>query len=715
MRMETTKKNSSSDKEACDSGLRCLVAVANSLGTGVDETKICASYGKRMRMDKELLLKGIKSLKLKGKIVHPRQEELNEVPIPAIAIMTNGEYVVIGNNNDKRILIFDPQIGKTETIILTDFLGRWSGEIITVKLPLSLKGASRQFNFLWFIPVIMRYKRFFMEVLLASFFLQLFGLITPLFTQVIIDKVLIHKGVATLDILALTLLVAGVFQTLMNILRTYISTHTTNKIDMILGTRLFRHLLSLPLRYFELRRVGDTLTRVSALNNIREFLTGSAMTVFLDAFFSIVFIGVMFYYSTSLTLIALIALPLYLLQNIIATPIYQERLKAVWATGAESNAFLVEAITGVHTVKSLALEPQFNHRWEQLLAKYIYTSFASAKFNVVIGSAGTLIQSLTGFGILMFGGHKVMNGEMTIGQLVAFQMLAGQASAPLYRLTGMWQSFQQVTLSVERLGDILNTSPEPVRVTNSPDLHGVKGNIVFKDVTFRYQAEGREILKEINLEIKAGMRVGIVGRSGSGKSTLTKLVQRLYLPESGQVLIDGVDLAQVDPLWLRRQIGVVLQENFLFNGSVRENIALARPSAAIEEVIDAAKMAGAHEFILELPEGYDNKVGERGTSLSGGQQQRLAIARAILTNPTILIFDEATSALDYESESIIMKNLDIMSSGRTMLMIAHRLSTVRRCDLILVVERGQVVEYGTHEELLASQGLYENLYRQQEV
>ena len=698
-----------------DSGLKCLVVVANSLGVAVDESKIRSLYAGKAIMDRELLVKSIKVLGLKVKIVRPQENELAQIPIPAIAGKRDGTYIVIGRNNGKQILVFNPESGRPDTILLEDFFLFWNGEILTVKRPFSLKEAGRQFNLAWFIPVMLRYKRFFIEVLLASFFLQLFGLLTPLFTQVIIDKVIVHKGVSTLDILALALLFAAAFQTLMNILRTYLSTHTTNKVDMILGSKLFRHLMALPLRYFELRRVGDTLTRVAALNSIREFLTGSAMTVFLDAFFSIVFIGIMFYYSVSLTLIALLALPFYIFQNIIATPIYRKKLEAMWATGAENNAFLIEAITGVHTVKSLAIEPQFNYRWEQLLAKYIRAAFESAKFNIVISSTGSLIQALTGFGVLLFGGHKVMNGEMTIGQLVAFQMLAGQAGAPLYRLTGMWQSFQQTALSVERLGDILNTAPEPLEVKNSLNSGKVQGDIVFKEVTFRYQADGREILNKISLHITPGMRVGIVGRSGSGKSTLTKLVQRLYLPESGQVLIDGIDLPQVDPLWLRRQIGVVLQENFLFNGSVRENIALARPSATIDEVIQAAKMAGAHDFILELPEGYDNKVGERGVALSGGQQQRLAIARSILTNPSILIFDEATSALDYESERIIMENLDSISSGRTMLMIAHRLSTVRRCDLIFVVERGQVVEHGTHDELMICKGFYYNLYMQQGV
>lgn len=422
----------------------------------------------------------------------------------------------------------------------------------------------------------------------------------------------------------------------------------------------------------------------------------------------------MFYYSVSLTVIALISLPLYLVQNVIATPIYRERLQAVWSSGAESNAFLVEAITGVHTVKSLALEPQFNHKWETLLAKYISAAFNSAKFNMIVGGSGSLVQSLTGFAILLVGGHKVMNGEMTIGQLIAFQMLAGQASAPLFRLTGIWQSCQQAALSVERLGDILNTPPETFQ-KKKKEVPSMRGNVIFDNVNFRYHAEGKIILNQVSIQIQAGMRIGIVGRSGSGKSTMTKLVQRLYLPESGQVSIDGVDLAQVEPTWLRQRIGVVLQENFLFNGSVRDNIAIARPGVSIEEVIRAAQMSGAHEFILELPEGYDAKVGERGMSLSGGQQQRIAIARAILTNPAILIFDEATSALDYESERIIMNNLDAISAGRTMIMIAHRLSTVRRCDKIIVMERGQVVEQGTHEELISLNRCYYNLYKQQEV
>ena len=439
------------------------------------------------------------------------------------------------------------------------------------------------------------------------------------------------------------------------------------------------------------------------------------MTVFLDTFFSIVFFAVMFYYSWSLTLIALIPLPLYLIQNMLVTPIYQKRLETVWASGAESNAFLVESITGVQTVKSLALEPQFNNQWEKILAKYIKDTFNNAKFNIWLSSSNSVIQSIMTFGILLFGGHMVMSGKLTIGQLIAFQMLAGQASALIFRLSGMWQTCQQTMLAVERLGDILNTAPEPLRISQENYHDKIKGKVSFENVSFRYNAEMGPVIDDVSFEILPGMKVGIVGRSGSGKSTITKLVQRLYLPEMGKVKIDDIDIMELDPTWFRKQIGVVLQENYLFNGSVRENIALAKPSATIDEVINVAIMAGAHEFILELSEGYDTKIGERGTGLSGGQQQRIAIARALISNPSILIFDEATSALDYQSERIIMDNLDVIAKDRTMLMIAHRLTTVRNCDLILVVENGKIIEHGKHRELIEKNGTYYNMYVQQEV
>ena len=701
-------------EEQAKIAIACLKIITDSLGITFNEEEQYVKHS-GVNSNAEKILKIAKELKLKAKKEVLEYYELEGLPVPALAIMKDGSFLVLGKNNDKVVLIFRPEVGKPETIAKETFVEGWSGEVVIIKRPFSIKSASQRFNLYWFIPIIVKYKKYFIEILIASFFLQLFGLVTPLFTQVIIDKVITHNGMSTLDILGLCLIIAAAFQAMMSIARTYLSAHTTNKIDMILGARLFRHVTSLPLRYFETRRVGDTLTRISALNSIREFLTNSSMTVFLDTFFSIVFFAVMFYYSWSLTLIALIPLPLYLIQNMLVTPIYQKRLETVWASGAESNAFLVESITGVQTVKSLALEPQFNNRWEKILAKYIKDTFNNAKFNIWLSSSNSVIQSIMTFGILLFGGHMVMSGKLTIGQLIAFQMLAGQASAPIFRLSGMWQTCQQTMLAVERLGDILNTAPEPLRISQENYHDKIKGKVSFENVSFRYNAEMGPVIDDVSFEILPGMKVGIVGRSGSGKSTITKLVQRLYLPEMGKVKIDDIDIMELDPTWFRKQIGVVLQENYLFNGSVRENIALAKPSATIDEVINVAIMAGAHEFILELSEGYDTKIGERGTGLSGGQQQRIAIARALISNPSILIFDEATSALDYQSERIIMDNLDVIAKDRTMLMIAHRLTTVRNCDLILVVENGKIIEHGKHRELIEKNGTYYNMYVQQEV
>ncbi|WP_378950747.1 peptidase domain-containing ABC transporter [Pelosinus sp. sgz500959] len=702
-----------------DTGLVCLVVVARALGVMVDEETVRRTYNHSDKiMDSKDLLQTAKSLKLKAYQRFVKPEELSNQPIPAIVLMQDGSYMVIGRCEDRKIILFDPKARLSQTAAVEEFVKQWSGQLIILSQPWSLGQLRRRFNVNWFAPALLLYKKFFAETMVATFFLQLFGLVTPLITQVIVDKVLPYNGTSTLDVLAIVLLVAGLLQMVLSILRTYVFAHTTNKVDVILGSKLFRHITALPLRYFELRRVGDTLMRVSALNSIREFMTGSALTAMIDTFFSVVFIAVMFYYSPFLTWISLATIPLLFLQNLISIPIYQRRLEAVWAAGAENNAFLVETVTGIHTIKSLAVEPQFNHRWEQLLSRYVKTTFDSAIFGIILGNSTSLIQRLSGFALLWFGGHMVIEGQMTIGQLIAFQMLAGQAGEPLQRLMGMWQQFQQAALSVERLGDIITTPQE--KASTKPevqvDLKALEGSITFEKVAFRYTPEGPLILQHIDLHVKAGMKIGIVGRSGSGKSTLTKLVQRLYLPESGRIIIDKVDVAHMDPSWLRRQIGVVLQENFLFNGSVRENIATARPGASMEEVIQVAEVAGAHEFILELSEGYDTRVGERGMALSGGQRQRIAIARAILANPRILIFDEATSALDYQSERIIMKNMDKIAAGRTALIIAHRLSTVRRCDLIVVVDHGHIVEQGTHNQLLVKKGLYYNLHTlQQEV
>ena len=577
----------------------------------------------------------------------------------------------------------------------------------------ALRELSRRFDVSWFLGAIHKYRHLLTEVLVASFFLQLFALISPLFFQVVIDKVLVSRTLSTLDVLVIGLVSIAIFETILGILRTYLFSHTTNRIDVELGARLFRHLLALPISYFQARRVGDSVARVRELENIRTFLTSSALTLVIDLFFTFVFLAVMFIYSPLLTAIVIGAFPFYIGISVAATPLFRQRLNEKFARGAENQAFLVESVTGVETLKSMAVEPQMQRRWEEQLAGYVAASFRVLSLGNTASQVVQLISKLVTAGILYFGAKLVIDGSLTIGELVAFNILAGRVSGPVLRLAQMWQDFHQARLSVTRLGDILNTPAEPTFSTGRAALPAIRGDVIFEHVKFRYRIDGPEILHDVSFNIPAGQVVGIVGPSGSGKSTLAKLIQRLYVPESGRVLVDGVDLAMVDSSWLRRQLGVVLQENILFNRSIRDNIALAEPGMPIERVIAAAKMAGAHDFILELSNGYDTIVEERGSSLSGGQRQRIAIARALLCEPRILIFDEATSALDYESERIIQQNMAQIASGRTVFIVAHRLSTVRFADRILTLDRGRLVEDGTHDDLIHTGGRYATLYRLQ--
>ncbi|HET6720911.1 MAG TPA: type I secretion system permease/ATPase, partial [Rhodocyclaceae bacterium] len=513
---------------------------------------------------------------------------------------------------------------------------------------------------------------------------------------------------------AVGLLVVILFEVALSGLRTYVFAHTTSRIDVELGARLFRHLLNLPLAYFQARRVGDTVARVRDLENIRQFLTGNAITLVLDLLFSFVFIAVMFYYSAPLTWIVLASLPCYLLLSVLITPLLRARLHEKFNRGAENQAFLVETVNGIDTLKAMAVEPQMTRRWENQQAAYVSAGFRAASLGTIAHEGVSLVGKLVTLGTMWLGAKLVIDGALSVGQLIAFNMLAGRVATPVMRLAQLWTDFQQTGISVQRLGDILNARTE-VASANRSTLPPLKGRIELDRVTFRYQPNAPEVLRGIDLTVEPGQIIGIVGRSGSGKSTLTKLVQRLYVPESGRVLIDGIDLAQADTSSLRRQIGVVLQDNMLFNRTVRENIALADPGLPIDAVMRAAQLAGAHDFILELPEGYDTIVGEHGASLSGGQRQRIAIARALITNPRVLIFDEATSALDYESERIIQNNMKAIASGRTVLIIAHRLSAVRDAHRILVMERGRIVEAGSHSELLSHEaGYYSRLHRLQQ-
>lgn len=665
----------------------------------------------------EILLTA-KRLALKAKAVRISLDRLTKTPLPAVAVGNPingepGEFFILARVDGDQVLIQSPTAGRPEALTLTELQTRWSGELILFTSRASLAGEMAKFDFSWFVPAIVKYRKLLGEVLLVSFALQLFALITPLFFQVVMDKVLVHRGFTTLDVIAVGLTVVVIFEVALTALRSYVFAHTTSRIDVELGSRLFRHLLTLPLAYFQARRVGDSVARVRELENIRSFLTGNALTLVLDLLFSVVFIAVMLYYSGWLTLIVVVSLPCYVVLSAAFTPLLRARLHEKFNRGAENQAFLVETISGIDTVKAMAVEPHWTRKWDNQLAAYVSSSFRTATIGTFANSGVTLISKLVTVATMYVGALLVIEGKLTVGQLIAFNMLAGQVSQPVMRLAQLWTDFQQTGISMQRLGDILNTRTEVAG--NKSALPPLVGRITLEDVVFRYRPDGPEVLKGIQLDIAAGEVIGIVGRSGSGKSTLTKLVQRLYVPERGRVLVDGMDLALADSTSLRRQIGVVLQENVLFNRSIRDNIALADPGASLESVIQAAKLAGAHEFILELTEGYDTMVGEHGSTLSGGQRQRIAVARALMTRPRILIFDEATSALDYESERVIQSNMKAICQGRTVIIIAHRLSAVRDANRIVVMDRGQIVEAGSHAELLRHEaGHYSRLHRLQQ-
>lgn len=694
-----------------DPGLHAIVALLRLNGVGASPDQVRHQFGNTIGVAE--ILRCAKGFGLKAKTVSTRWDRLAGIAMPCIAVLRDGGFLLLGKAGEDKIIVQVPDAPKPDLMTRADFEAVWDGRAILVAKRSLLTDLSRRFDITWFLGAIHKYRRLLAEVLVGSLFLQLFALVSPLLFQVVIDKVLVHRSITTLDVVVTGLVAIAIFETILGALRTYLFSHTTNRIDVELGARLFRHLLALPIGYFRARRVGDSVARVRELENIRNFLTSSALTIAIDLFFTIVFIAVMWFYSPLLTLVTLASFPFYIAISAGVSPAFRWRLDEKFQRGAENQAFLVECVTGVETLKAMALEPQMQRRWEEQLASYVAASFRVISLANTASQAIQLVSKVATAAILYFGARLVIGGDLTVGELVAFNLLAGRVSTPVLRLAQIWQDFHQARLSVQRLGDILNTPAEPVYTPGRAALPAIRGDIKFEHVTFRYRIDGPEILSDVSLSVPAGQFVGVVGTSGSGKSTLAKLIQRLYVPESGRVLVDGTDLAMVDPTWLRRQIGIVLQENILFNRTVRDNIALADPTMPIERVIEAARLAGAHDFILELPEGYDTIVGEQGSTLSGGQRQRIAIARALMTNPRILILDEATSALDYESERIVQQNMVQISKGRTVFVIAHRLSTLRMAHRIITMDRGRLIEDGTHDDLVKTGGRYATLFRLQ--
>ena len=697
-----------------DSGLVALVMMLRFHGFPADPEQLRHTIASSAVGVRDIV-RYAKSQGLKARVHRTKWSRLDATPLPAIAVLSSGAFLILGRVVEEKdsVLVQHPTAPRPELMTRAAFEEIWDQRLILMVRRASLTDLGRRFNLGWFWAAITKYRWLLGEVLLASFFLQIFALIMPLFFQVIIDKVLSHRSLGTLNVLVIGLVGISVAEAVMSTLRTYLFSHTTNRVDVELGARLFRHLLALPISYFEARRVGDSVARVRELENIRNFLTSSSLTLVIDLVFTAVFIGVMCLYSLVLTGIVVASLPIYIAISMAATPLFRRRLDEKFRRGAENQALLVESVTGIETLKAMAVEAQMQRRWEEQLAGYVAASFRVLTLGNVASQMVQLVNKLVTAATLFYGAKLVMDDAMSVGELVAFNIMAGRVSQPVLRLAQVWQDFHQTRLSVARLGDILNTAPEMSFNASRAALPPIRGGVTFEHVTFRYRIDASEVLSDLSFEVPAGQIVGIVGQSGSGKSTVAKMIQRFYVPESGRVLVDGVDLALTDTTWLRRQIGVVLQDNILFNRSVRDNIALVDPATSMDRIIAAAQLAGAHDFILALPEGYDTMVGERGNSMSGGQRQRIAIARALINDPRILIFDEATSALDYESERTIQQNMEQIAKGRTVLIIAHRLSTVRFAHRILTIEQGRLLEDGSHEELLRRGSRYAALHRLQ--
>lgn len=642
-------------------------------------------------------------------------DALVKAQLPAIAHWEGFHYIVLYEARPDGVVVADPAIG-LRRLTRAEFEKGWTGYMLLLQPTPKIESVEEsKSTFGRFLPLLKPYRLLLTEILVASMMLQVFGLALPIFTQVIVDKVLVHNNPATLNVLLVGMLIVALFQTATTALRYYLLVHTTRRIDMQMVVDFYQHILSLPLRYFESRKVGDILKRFNENARIRDFLTGRALGVVLDCLMIFVYLGLMFYYNAGLTLLALLFIPFYIVLTLVATPIFKRQYRESFEKSAEADSQMVESVTGVGTVKAMAAERRIRWKLEGLIVKALNIEFRSAISGMTLISIGNMLQTLNTVFLFWFGARQVLAGGMTVGQLVAFNVLVASVTRPIMSLVDLWKEFQEINIAFERLNDVFDAKPEeePMNKTLTR-LPRLRGHVKFEGVTFRYPTRGdKNALQNISLEVQPGQTVALVGRSGAGKSTFANLLLRLHEPNEGRILLDGYDLKQTSLNSLRDQVGVVPQEVFLFSGTIRENIAFGNPDAPLEEVVGAAMLAGAHDFISELPLAYETKIGERGQSLSGGQKQRIAIARALFKKPRILIFDEATSALDTESERAIQQNLDNILKDRTTFVIAHRLSTVRNADLILVMDRGAIIEMGTHYSLMEQRGQYYYLNSQQ--
>jgi ATP-binding cassette, subfamily B, bacterial HlyB/CyaB len=634
--------------------------------------------------------------------------------LPAIVHWENNHYVVVFEITSEHVIFCDPAIGQRK-LTHAEFKAGWTGFCLLIEPTLALKKTEGKSTDFWqLFQLVTPHKVVIAEIFVASIVLQIFGLISPIFTQLILDGAIVHKSTNSLTTFGLGLLIFGGFQIGMSALRQYLMALTANRIDAALLVGFIRHTFSLPLSYFDSRHVGDIISRVQENHKIQNFITGQSLGVLLDLMSVFVYATLMFVYSWKLALVTLISIPPFLILTFASTPFLKKMSREVFNTANKENSYLIEALNGVRTVKSMAVERSVRWHWEEQLNKAIKQSYRGQILGVKIQAISSAINTISSTALIWIGASLVISGEFTIGQLFAFNMLSANVISPFQRLAGLWNSLQEIGIAVERLCDVIESKPEEDRDSHRQDLGKLQGYVKFNNVTFRYHQDAKQnILENINFEVKPGQTIALVGRSGSGKTTLAKLILGLYEPTTGSIEIDGRDLARISLHSLRSQVGVVDQDTFLFSGTVKHNIALAKPGAKQADIQRAAELAGANEFIDKMPMRYETEIGEGGGMLSGGQRQRLAIARALLTNPRLLIFDEATSSLDTESERIIQDNLEKIRRNRSTIIIAHRLSTIQKADLILVLDKGILVESGNHQQLMAKRGQYYYLTQQQ--
>lgn len=708
-KQQTVKESPHTEKKRTDEGLVCLVLLARFYDKRLDPEQLQHAMGCQDKaFTVEDIMQAARKSKFRTRCLSSEPNRIGkETPVPGILCLKEGRFaLLLKRQNEEQFLLGFPEEDAPRLLTKDQFAEIWTGDIILLANRETLVGALRNFNIKWFIPEFIRYRAQLSEVLLYSAALIVLQLFIPIMFQQVIDRVLVHQVASTLHAIAIAYVFVIAFTLFFNMLRSAILINATCKIDVGLGSKLFSHLLRLPLAYFETRATGQTVARVHELDSIREFLTGSALSIILDVPFILIVISVMLFYSPILTLVVLASIVAYAVLAILITPRLYSLTEQRFEKGAINQNFLIESIYGAATIKSMSIEPRMEKNWDTKLAAFAETNARTFLLNDQAGHLVSAISMFTTFGILYLGTSQVFASNLSVGALIAFNMLAGQVAQPILRVAQLWQQFQQARVGVERLGDVLNTPIEYQGAGAATTMPRLEGRISFDHVFFCYVNSHQNVLEDISFDIKAGEIVGIVGPSGSGKSTLAKLIQRNYQPNSGQIQIDGIELAVIDPTQIRRQLGVVPQENMLFNRTVRDNIALATPTISAEKVVEVAKLAGADSFIREMPMAYDTEIEERGQNLSGGQRQRLAIARALATDPRMLILDEATSALDHESEAAIQANMRQICKDRTVIIITHRLETLKFANRILSLEKGRLVEQGTPAELLRSGGFY---------